>query len=83
MMDREFEKLEGLLGPIEINTTASREHVGEIERSNCVVKERVRSISSTLPYKVLPKQVVIHVVYYVVIFLIVVSQRMGCPIPCL
>ncbi len=61
MMDREFEKLEGLLGPVEINTTASREHVGEIERSNRIVKERVRSISSTLPSKILPKQVVIHV----------------------
>ncbi len=43
--------------------------MGEIEQSNRVVKEHVRSISSTLPYEVLPKQVVIHVVYYVVIFL--------------
>ncbi len=39
MADQEFEKLEGLLGPVEINTTTSREHVGEIERGNCVVKE--------------------------------------------
>ena len=69
MVDQEFEKLEGLLDSVEINTTASREHVGEIERSNRVVKERVRSISSTLPYTILPKQIVIHLVYYVVIFL--------------
>ena len=43
--------------------------MGEIERSNRTVKERVRSIASTLPYAVLPKQVVIHMVDYVVTFL--------------
>ena len=69
MMDQEFEKVEGELGLVEINTTAAREHVGEIERSNRVVKERARSISSTLPYAVLPKQIVIHLIYYVVTFL--------------
>ena len=69
MMDQEFKKIVGTLRPVGINTTASREHVGEIERSNRTVKEQVRSIASTLPYAVLPKQVVIHMVYYVVTFL--------------
>ena len=35
MADQEFEKLQEPLGNIvQINTSAAREHVGEIERSN-------------------------------------------------
>ena len=69
MMDQEFEKLERDLGIIEINTTTAREHVGEIKRSNITVKEHCRAILTTLPYSTLPKQLVIHIVYYVVAFL--------------
>ena len=69
MMDQEFEKLEGKLGLIEINTTTACKHVGETERSNRTVQERSRAIGSTLPFSILPKQVVIHMVYYVVMFL--------------
>ena len=69
MMDQEFATLESTFDIVEINTTAAREHVGEIERSIRTIKERGRSISSTLPYTTLPKQLVIHLVYYVVMFL--------------
>ncbi len=61
-MDQEFDKLEGTIenidgniGNVEINTTASREHVAEIERSIRNDKECARAISSLLPFSVLPK----------------------------
>ena len=66
MADQEFEKLQEPLGDlVQINTAASRKHVGEIKRSNRSTQERMRVISSKRPYMVLPKQVVIHLVYYV------------------
>ncbi len=55
MMDVEFEKLRTLLPHVALNTTAAREHVGEIERKIRVVKERARGTFNTLPYKKLPK----------------------------
>ncbi len=69
MMDQEFEKLQEKLGVIEVNTTAACKHVGEIERSNRMVQEQSRAICSLLPYSILPKQVVIHMIYFVVMFL--------------
>ena len=76
LMDQEFYKLEGTIenidgdiGNVEINTRASREHVAETERSIRTDKERARAIRPLLPLLVLPKQVVIHLVYYVIIFL--------------
>ena len=39
MMDGEFAKLESSFDLVEINTTAAREHVGEIERSICTIKD--------------------------------------------
>jgi hypothetical protein len=57
-MDMEFKKLRDKLPNIILNTTAAREHVGEIERKIQVVKERARSTISILPYKLLPKLVI-------------------------
>ena len=69
MMDGKFATLESEFDIVEINTTAAREHVGEIERNIQTIKEQGRSVSSVLPYTTLPKQLVIHLVYYVVMFL--------------
>ncbi len=76
-MDQEFEKLKEKIGLIEINTTAARKHVGEIERSNRMIQERSRAICSLLPYSILPKQVVIHMVYFVVTFLNCEAIKLG------
>ena len=59
-MDQEFDKVEGKLGLVEVNTSAACEDVGEIERMIRVVKERYRAITTTLPYSLLPKQMVTH-----------------------
>ena len=77
MMDGEFAKLESSFDIVEINTTAAREHVGEIERSIRTIKERARSISTVLPYTTLPKQLVIHLIYYVVMFLNAMPAKTG------
>ena len=77
MMDGEFAKLESSFDLVEINTTAAREHVGEIKRSVCTIKERGQSISTVLPYTTLPKQLVIHLIYYVVMFLNAMPAKTG------
>ena len=41
-MDMEFEKLKDRMPYVVLNTTAAREHVGEIERKIRVVKVRAR-----------------------------------------
>jgi hypothetical protein len=64
MMDVEFEKLRTLLPHMALNTTAAREHVGEIERKIRVVKERARGTFNTLPYKKLPKMMLVELLHF-------------------
>jgi hypothetical protein len=64
MMDMEFEKLRDLLPNVALNTMAAREHVGEIERKNRVIKERARGTISTLPYEMLPKLIIIKLMHF-------------------
>jgi hypothetical protein len=54
---------------VEINTTVVRERVGKIERFICTIKECSRALVSDLPYMPLPRQVVIHLVYFAVLWL--------------
>jgi len=77
LMNQEFDKLDGALGLVEINTTAAREHVGEIEQDIRTLKERCRTICSTLPYQTLPKQLVVHLVYYVAMCLNCIINKQG------
>ena len=64
-MDVEFEKVKDELGLVDVNTTAAREHVAEIERGICLLKERSRCVVKSLPFQYLPKQIVIHMVYFI------------------
>ena len=64
LMDQEFDCVRSLISLAEVNTTAVRDHVTEIEQSHRTTKEHMCSIHSTLPYKLLPKQVAIHLVYF-------------------
>jgi len=64
LMDMEFKKLRDELPNITLNTTAAREHVGEIERKIRVVKERASSMMRILPYKLLPKLVIIELMHF-------------------
>ena len=69
LMDMEFQPLQQLLPNIVVNTTAANEHVAEIERRIRVVKERARAIINTLPYKRLPKRMVVELMYFVTMWL--------------
>jgi len=69
LMDMEFEKLRDMLPNVTLNTTAAREHVGEIERKIRVVKERARSTISGIPYKFLPKLVIIELMHFCVMWM--------------
>eukprot|EP00804_Cyclotella_cryptica_P006122 CCRYP_010732-RA/>CCRYP_010732-RA protein AED:0.20 eAED:0.22 QI:0/0/0/1/1/1/2/0/901 len=78
LMDMEFEKLKSDMGPVEIITTAAREHVGDIEWYIRVIKERARSVASQLPYKIqMPDQMVIHLVKFVVMWVNALPHHNG------
>ena len=64
MMDMEFEKLVDLLHNVTINTTAAREHIGEIERKIRVIKERARGTMNTLPYPQMPRLMIIQLMHF-------------------
>jgi hypothetical protein len=69
MMDQEFDKVKDACEMVEINTTAARKHVSEIDRFIHTIKERSRALVSDLAYTPLPCQVVIHLVYFAVLWL--------------
>ena len=69
MMDMESNKLKDLLTHIALNTTVAREHVGEIEQKIRVTKERARGTINTLPYKKLPRLMVIELLHFCVMWM--------------
>ena len=69
LMDMEFEKLKDKLPNVILNTTAAREHVGEIERKIRVGKERARCTTSILSYDILPKLVIIELMHFCVMWM--------------
>ena len=77
LMDQEFDKVVDELPMVEINTSAAREHVGEIERGIRTIKGRCRGVIATLKYAVLPRQVVIHLIYFVVMWLNNTPNKLG------
>ena len=76
-MDMEFEKVQDELGLVQVNTMATHEHVGEIEHGIWTIKERSRSVMSDFPFKFLHKQVVIHLVYFCVMWLNAMPAEKG------
>ena len=64
-MDGQFEPLLGNLAELSIllNTASNDEHVPEIERQICTVKERTRAIYCTLPFNKMLRHLIIEMVY--------------------
>ena len=77
LMDNEFEKLRNLVPTLAINTTAAKEHVPEIERKIRLIKERGRGILNTLPFKKMPRLMLIELVYHVVMWLNAFPAKSG------
>ena len=63
LMDKDFDAVKDHIPFLQINTTAAREHVGEIEREIRTVKERVRCTTGEFPFQHIPTMVLIYVVY--------------------
>jgi len=69
LMDNEFEKLHNLVPILDINTMAAKEHVPEVERKIRLIKERGRGTLNTLPFKKMPRLMLIELIYHVVLWL--------------
>ena len=69
LMDVEFEKFKDKLPLVEVNTTAAREHVPEIERRIRTIKERVRAATCDLLFNPIPMMVLIHTVHTINLWL--------------
>jgi hypothetical protein len=69
LMDNEFEKLWNLVPVLAVNTTATKEHVPEVERRIRLIKECGRGILNTLPFKKMPQIMLIELIYHVVLCL--------------
>ena len=82
MMDMEFEKVKDEKGMdlIDVNATAAREHVGEIERGIRYLKERARGSVSAFALagmKFVAKSIIIQLVYNVTMFVNAVPDALG------
>ena len=49
-MDKEFDRIEDLVGLVETNTMVAREHVGKMDREMRLIKEETRCITTGSPY---------------------------------
>ena len=58
--DNEFEKVRNHVQPLQVETVGRGEHVGDVERSIRVCKERVRCTTTSLPCKKYPKIMIDH-----------------------
>ena len=83
LMDGEFEKIKPEVTLLEINISAAREHVGEIERYHRTLKERCRCVLSDMrpvgsnAYQFLHKQIVIRLVYFCIMMINAIPAAKG------
>ena len=66
LMDGEFAPIRNDMASMSItlNVTAANEHVPQIERQIRVIKERVRAIRHSLPFKYIPGLMLMELVYF-------------------
>ncbi len=77
LMDNKFEKLKNLAPILTINTTAEKEHVPEVECKIRLIKERGKGILNTLPFKRMPRLMLIELIYHVVLWLNAFPAKSG------
>ncbi len=68
-MDLNFEKLRDMLPNLMLNTTTACEHARDMEWKIRVIKERGRGMISTLPYEMIPKLMIIELMYFCVMWM--------------
>jgi hypothetical protein len=64
--DAEFSVLRDTVGPIRLDIVPTDQHVGEVERLIRTIKERLRSCVHGLPYRRLPRVMIVSMVIDVV-----------------
>ena len=74
-MDREFDCINPDLSSLNINPNETSEHVPDIERQIRVIKERARSIRIKMLFKRIPKQIIIEILKFLVIWINVYSVK--------
>ena len=67
--DPEFAFLEERIKHTRVNTTAAREHVPEVERKICNIKNRMCAIHVALPFVRMPRHMTIELAKFVVLML--------------
>ena len=79
LMDGAFASLRDVCNQLHVtlNTTSWDEHVGDVERYIRTVKERMRGITNTLPFKRLPRNMIIELAKAAVYWLNSVPSTMG------
>ncbi len=60
-----------------LNTMAAREHMGEVDQKTRVIKKRARGTFNTLPYKKLPKMMVIELLHFCVMWMNLFPVKSG------
>ena len=76
-MYMEFEKIKDVLPMVEVNTTAAREHLPEIERRIRTIKERVRCVTSEFPFNLVLMLVLVQTVYMICLWLNAIRSLSG------
>ncbi len=64
LMDNKFEKLRNLVPILAINTMAAKENIPEFKRKIRLIKEWRRGILNTLPFKKMPRLMLIELIYH-------------------
>ena len=64
----EFEKIKDLMLQVVCNMVAAKEHVSEAERNIRTIKERTQGIIGTLPFKYIPRQLKMEIIYFVMLW---------------
>ena len=79
LMDGAFASLHDVCNQLQVtlNTTSRDEHVGDMERYIRTIKERMRGITNTLPFKRLPRNMIIELGKAAVYWLNSVPSPMG------
>ncbi|KAL7447969.1 hypothetical protein ACHAXS_000114, partial [Conticribra weissflogii] len=72
-----FEAVRDKVPGIVVNTTGANEHVWEIEQKIRVIKERAQGMLTTHPFKMLPKRILIELIYFHVLWMNAFPVRNG------
>jgi hypothetical protein len=80
LMDGQFESIRKDLGEINViaNITARDEHVPEVERVIRTLKERMRSTLTVMPFKRIPNQMIVELIYGCIFWLNSFLPTEGC-----